>query len=115
MSPLSAVRDEDLHYCFGYDLIAEIKLFRKALTYLRTQNGDDICWMDLRHLMLRFLPGYDPVRDDVMIAENQLENCANFIRCWQHGKDWSCLGGDKGKDVPAQSIGTLDCLEQNND
>ncbi len=111
MSPLSRVVDTDLGACAPEQLIAEIKLFRKALRYCKSQDGDDNCWMDYRHLLMRFLPGYDPEKDDVTLAEDQKKNCDNFIRCWQDGQPWACLGGDKGKTVPARSIGTLDCLE----
>jgi hypothetical protein len=110
MSPLSKVVNEDLSKSSQEELIAEIKLFRKALRYCLNQEGDDKCWMDYRHLLMRFLPGYDPTKHDVTLAPDQLKNCENFIRCWQEKKGWDCLGGDKGKTVPAQSIGTLDCL-----
>jgi len=115
MSPLSAVENEDLDCCSIEELIAEIKLFRKALAYCRSQDGDDNCFLDYRHLLMRFLPGYDPLKDDVTLAEDQLENCKNFIKCWQEHRDWQCLGGDKGKTVPARSIGTLDCLTESNE
>lgn len=111
MSPLSLIADEDLAGCSVEQLVAEIRLIRKALAYCKAQQGDDHCWMDYRHLLMRFLPGYDPATDDVVLDENQLENCKSFIRCWQEKKGWDCLGGDKGKTVPARSIGTLDCLE----
>lgn len=112
MSPLSKYSDEQLcgDNVSDYDLFEEIILFRKALRYCLAQQGDDNCWMDYRHLLMRFLPGYDPDKDDIVLAENQLENCKNFIRCWQTKVDWDCLGGDKGKTVPARSIGTLECL-----
>jgi hypothetical protein len=112
MSPLSHVPDERLKYCTQEGLIGEIQLFRKALQYCKNQDGDDNCWMDYRHLLMRFLPGYDPSKDDVRLDANQLENCKNFIKCWQKGEDWDCLGGDKGKSVPARTIGTLDCLNE---
>ena len=112
MSPLSIIKDEDLSVCSHEELISEIKLFRKALQYCKNQDGDDNCWMDYRHLLMRFLPGYDPSTDDVRLDVNQEKNCRNFIRCWQENKDWNCLGGDKGKTVSARSIGTLDCLDQ---
>lgn len=110
MSPLSVVGDEDLQNRTQEELIAEIRLFRRALQYCKNQEGDDNCWMDYRHLLMRFLPGYDPAKDDVTLAEDQLKNCHNFINCWQKQEGWDCLGGDKGKTVPARSIGTLDCL-----
>lgn len=110
-SPLHGVADDDLCFSDKEQLIDEIILFRKALSYCRSQNGDDNCWMDYRHLLMRFLPGYDPETDDVILDENQLENCKSFIRCWQTNAGWHCLGGDKGKTVPARSIGTLDCLK----
>ena len=110
MSPLSSIEDDSLIYCGQDRLIEEIKLFRKALRYCRSQEGDDNCWMDYRHLLMRFLPGYNPLRDDVVLDENQLENCKAFIRCWQEGSNWECRGGDKGLSVPARSIGTLDCI-----
>lgn len=112
MSPLSKVADEDLFVCSSPLLVEEIKLFRKALQYCLNQQGDDNCWMDYRHLLMRFLPGYNPATDDVVLDVDQRKNCDNFIRCWQEKKDWDCLGGDKGKSVPARSIGTLDCLEK---
>lgn len=111
MSPLSRIPDEDLDGRSHDDLVAEIRLFRKALRYCRTQDGDDNCWMDYRHLLMRFLPGYNPATDDVRLDAEQEKNCRAFIKCWQENKDWACLGGDKGKTVPARSIGTLDCLE----
>lgn len=111
MSPLSDVADEELKYRAHGDLVAEIRLFRKALEYCRSQQGDDNCWMDYRHLLMRFLPGYDPAVDDVVLDKDQMKNCESFIRCWQQNKDWDCLGGDKGKSVSARSIGTLDCLK----
>ncbi len=114
MSPLSRISDKDLPKCMGYELIAEIKLFRKALAYCLSQDGDDNCWMDYRHLLMRFLPGYDPVKDDVRLDKDQLRNCENFIKCWQERSDWQCLGGDKGKTIQARSIGTLDCLNPEN-
>lgn len=110
MSPLSWIADGELENCPKEDLVEEIKLFRKALRYCRSQDGDDNCWMDYRHLMMRFLPGYDPAKDDVRLDVDQEKNCRNFIRCWQKDEQWQCLGGDKGKTVPARSIGTLDCL-----
>jgi len=111
MSALSIVSDDNLSNCTQQELITEIQLIRKALQYCYSQKGDDHCWMDYRHLLMRFLPGYNPSTDDVVLDKDQLKNCENFIRCWQNNKDWACLGGDKGKSVPAQSIGTLDCLE----
>jgi hypothetical protein len=111
MSPLSGVADENLSYRARGDLVAEIRLFRKALRYCLDQKGDDNCWMDYRHLLMRFLPGYNPATDDVALDVDQRENCESFIRCWQEKKGWDCLGGDKGKTVEARSIGTLDCLE----
>ncbi len=111
MSPLSKVADNDLDYRLPDHLADEIRLFRKALQYCLNQQGDDNCWMDYRHLLMRFLPGYDPATDDVVLDVDQEKNCKNFIRCWQEKKDWACLGGDKGKTVPARSIGTLDCLK----
>lgn len=111
MSPLSKVDNDGLTNCSQEVLIAEILLFRKALQYCLDQRGDDHCWMDYRHLLMRFLPGYDPAKDDVVLDVEQRKNCDNFIRCWQENKDWDCLGGDKGKTVRARSIGTLDCLE----
>jgi hypothetical protein len=111
MSPLSGTPDNELYRCSMDELVAEIRLFRRALAYCRRQEGDDNCWMDYRHLLMRFLPGYDPAKDDVTLAVDQEENCRSFIRCWQEKRDWACLGGDKGKTVPARSIGTLDCLE----
>lgn len=111
MSPLSAVSDDDLSGLTTEQLAAEIRLFRKALGYCYSQDGDDNCWMDYRHLLMRFLPGYDPARDDVRLDVDQEKNCRAFIRCWQKGESWECLGGDAGKTVPARSIGTLDCLE----
>jgi hypothetical protein len=110
MSPLSVVNDEDLGVIFPDNLISEIKLFRKALRYCLAQQGDDNCWMDYRHLLMRFLPGYNPATDDVVLDAEQEKNCKAFIRCWQKGGLWDCLGGDKGKAVAARSIGTLDCL-----
>jgi len=110
-SPLSIVEDSKLDDCLVEDLISEIKLFRTALRYCLTQRLDDICFMDYRHLLPRFLPDYSPEKDDVTLAEDQLENCKAFIQCWQNNKPWACLGGDKGKTVPARSIGTLDCLK----
>lgn len=111
MSPLSKVSDGELSRCSHDDLAGEIRLFRKALRYCRSQEGDDNCWMDYRHLLMRFLPGYDPATDDVVLDVEQEKNCRSFIRCWQQDKDWACLGGDKGRTVPARSIGTLDCLD----
>lgn len=111
MSPLSSVADENLVACLKEELVVEIKLFRKALKYCYSQRGDDHCFMDYRHLLMRFFPGYDPDTDDVILAEDQLDNCRAFIKCWQQDKDWDCLGGDKGKTVRARTIGTLDCLE----
>lgn len=112
MSPLSAVADDDLwHRCSKGELIAEIQLFRKALQYCLNQDGDDNCWMDYRHLLMRFLPGYDPLKDDVVLDTEQKKNCDSFIACWQKGGKWDCLGGDKGKAIEARSIGTLDCLK----
>jgi len=110
MSPLSKIKDEDLFYLYRTELVNEIILFRKALQYCKNQDGDDNCWMDYRHLLMRFLPGYDPSKDDVRLDANQLENCKNFIKCWQKNESWECLGGDKGKSVPARTIGTLDCI-----
>lgn len=110
MSPLSSISDGDLGACSAEELAAEIRMFRRALRYCRSQEGDDNCWMDYRHLMMRFLPGYDPATDDVVLDANQMENCKAFIACWQKGGAWDCLGGDKGKTVRARSIGTLDCL-----
>ena len=110
MSPLSSTLDVDLASCSAEQLIAEIQLFRKALQYCKNQDGDDNCWMDYRHMLMRLLPGYDPGTDDVRLDVDQRENCDNFIKCWQENKDWNCLGGDKGKMVSARSIGTLDCL-----
>lgn len=111
MSPLSKVHNRDLQECSRWNLIDEIKLFRKALKYCLAQKGDDNCWMDYRHLLMRFLPGYDPATDDVVLDAEQEKNCKSFIRCFQENKAWDCLGGDKGKTVPARSIGTLDCLK----
>lgn len=110
-SALSLTEDENLQYCFKDELITEIKLFRKALRYCLAQKLDDLCFLDYRHLLPRFLPEYDPAKDDVTLAEDQLKNCELFIRCWQNNKPWACLGGDKGKTIPARSIGTLDCLD----
>lgn len=110
MSPLSGIVGDDLYDCSVSELGAEILLFRRALQYCLDQKGDDNCWMDYRHLLMRFLPGYDPATDDVVLDAEQEKNCKSFIRCWQENKDWDCLGGDKGKSVPARSIGTLDCL-----
>jgi hypothetical protein len=111
MSPLSKVDSDSLSSCSPEELVAEIRLFRKALQYCRSQEGDDNCWMDYRHMLMRFLPGYDPATDDVVLDVEQEKNCKSFIRCWQENKDWDCLGGDKGKTVTARSIGTLDCLD----
>lgn len=111
MSPLSSVADDDLSRRPAQDLVAEIRLFRTALRYCLAQQGDDHCWMDYRHLLMRFSPGYNPATDDVVLDIEQEKNCRSFIRCWQEGKDWDCLGGDRGKSVPARSIGTLDCLD----
>ena len=111
MSPLAGVADAALIDCSHDELVAEIKLFRKALRYCKSQDGDDNCWMDYRHLLMRFLPGYDPAVDDVRLDVEQEKNCKNFIQCWQENKDWNCLGGDKGKTVPARVVGTLDCLK----
>jgi hypothetical protein len=110
VSRLSCVPDHALVACPKEELIAEIMLFRKALRYCLAQQGDDHCWMDYRHLLMRFSPGYDPARDDVTLDVDQMKNCESFIRCWQKDKPWDCLGGDKGKTVQARSIGTLDCL-----
>jgi hypothetical protein len=118
-SPLSPYTDEILETILLDDgatysankFLEEIKLFRKALRYCFSQDGDDNCWMDWRHLLLRFLPEYTPLRDDVRLDVNQLENCKAFIKCWQRDENWECLGGDKGSTVPARSIGTLDCLK----
>jgi hypothetical protein len=114
MSPLSKVTNDYLFTCSSEELMAEIQLFRKALQYCYNQRGDDNCWMDYRHLLMRFLPGYDPAKDDVVLDVDQSKNCDSFRRCWQEKKNWDCLGGDKGKTVPARSIGTLDCLEMVN-
>lgn len=111
MSLLSRFSNEELNDCSKGELVAEIQMFRKALQYCRNQEGDDNCWMDYRHLLMRFLPGYDPAKDDVVLDVEQEKNCKSFIRCWQENKGWDCLGGDKGKTVQARSIGTLDCLE----
>jgi hypothetical protein len=97
MSPLSTIINDELVNCSTEELISEIKLFRKALEYCRSQDGDDNCWMDYRHLLMRFLPGYNSEKDDVILDVNQLENCKNFIKCWQNNQSWDCLGGDKGK------------------
>lgn len=113
MSPLSEIPNENLEECPKLDLITEIRLFRKALQYCLNQYGDDNCWMDYRHLLMRFLPGYNPETDDVVLDKDQLKNCQAFIKCWQNNEKWDCLGGDKGKVVDARSIGTLDCLEEN--
>lgn len=107
MSPLSGIPDDDLP---TGELADEIRLFRKALRYCLAQDGDDNCWMDYRHLLMRFLPGYNPATDDVRLACDQLKNCHSFIFCWQEDRRWERQGGDKGKTVPARSIGTLDCL-----
>lgn len=111
MSPLSSTEDKHLPLEDHADLVKEIQLFRKALRYCLTQQGDDNCWMDYRHLLMRFLPGYDPAKDDVVLDKDQMKNCESFIRCWQEKKGWDCLGGDKGKTVEARTIGTLDCLD----
>lgn len=111
MSPLSKTSDGDLAACTREQLEAEIRLFRKALRYCLSQDGDDNCWMDYRHLLMRFLPGYDPATDDVRLDAEQEMNCKAFIQCWQEGRSWDCLGGDRGKTVPARTIGTLDCLK----
>lgn len=111
MSPLSSVPDVALEMCGKDALVEEIKLFRKALDYCYRQKLDDLCWMDYRHLLMRFLPGYDPATDDVILAEDQLENCKNFIKCWRNNEKWDCLGDDKGKTIDAKITGTLDCLE----
>ena len=110
-SILSIVDNDGLEDCAKEDLIEEIILFRRALTYCKSQDGDDNCWMDYRHLLMRFLPDYDPERDDVRLDVDQLNNCKNFIACWQKNQSWECLGGDKGKTVEARTIGTLDCLK----
>ncbi len=111
MSPLSRIPDGHLFTRSHLELVEEIELFRKALRYCLSQQGDDNCWMDYRHLLMRFLPGYDPSKDDVILDVEQEKNCKSFIRCWQENKTWDCLGGDKGKSVPARSIGTLGCLD----
>lgn len=111
MSYLSDIPDEELKYCSRWELLDEIKLFRKTLQYCLDQQGDDHCWMDYRHLLMRFLPGYDPLIHDVVLDVDQEKNCKNFIKCWQKDGLWDCLGGDKGKSVRARYIGTLDCLE----
>ena len=111
MSPLSRFNNNHLHGCNQEELIDEIILFRKALQYCYDQRGDDNCWMDYRHLLMRFLPGYDPSKDDVILDKDQRKNCDSFINCWQNGESWDCLGGDKGKTVQAKTIGTLDCLK----
>lgn len=110
MSPLSKCDDDALHCVATERLIEEIVLFRRALRYCRAQHGDDNCWMDYRHLLMRFLPGYDPATDDVVLDAEQEANCKSFIRCWQKDQPWDCLGGDRGKTVRARTIGTLDCL-----
>lgn len=115
MSPLSKIENRKLINCLKEELIDEIILFRKALRYCKNQDGDDNCWMDYRHMLMRFLPGYDPAKDDVVLDADQEKNCKNFIRCWQENKDWACLGGDKGKTIEARTIGTLDCLEDMSD
>lgn len=115
MSRLSNVANHDLKLCSREELIIEIQLFRRALQYCLNQEGDDNCWMDYRHLLMRFLPGYNPETDDVFLDVNQLDNCKNFIKCWQGNKSWDCLGGDKGKSVDARSIGTLDCLKHSDE
>lgn len=111
MSQLSVVGNDFLYDCETSQLVDEIKLFRKALQYCYDQRGDDNCWMDYRHLLMRFLPGYNPATDDVVLDAEQRKNCDNFINCWQKDEAWDCLGGDKGKSVEARSIGTLDCLK----
>lgn len=111
MSPLSQITDSCLWLLRPEVLAEEIVLFRKALNYCYSQRGDDNCWMDYRHLLMRFLPGYDPATDDVILDVDQMKNCQSFIKCWQQNKNWDCLGGDKGKEVAARSIGTLDCLK----
>lgn len=83
MSPLSYFDDDELYNQGEVALIKEIILFRKALKYCLNQQGDDNCWMDYRHLLMRFLPA---------------------------DADWQCLGGDKGKTIKAKITGTLDCL-----
>lgn len=110
MSPLSSYDNESVRYVEYIDLLNEVLLFRKALKYCYDQRGDDHCWMDYRHLLMRFLPGYNPSTDDVVLDFQQEKNCKNFIKCWQKDESWECLGGDKGKTVNARSIGTLDCL-----
>lgn len=115
MSPLSHVNNDRLKYCSQDGLIGEIELFRKALQYCLNQEGDDNCWMDYRHLLMRFLPGYNPTTDDVVLDVDQEKNCRNFIKCWQKDEQWECLGGDEGQTVSARSIGTLDCLKHTDD
>lgn len=110
MSPLSSTPDDDLFKVAHWRLIDEIRLFRRALAYCKSQDGDDNCWMYYRHLLMRFLPGYDPARDDVRLDADQLTNCKAFIAAWQKGEPWDCKGGDAGKTVDARSIGTLACL-----
>ena len=110
MSPLSYLSDKILSHTSKEALVKEIILFRKALKYCLQQEGDDNCWMDYRHLLMRFLPGYNPETDDVTLDVEQEKNCRSFIKCWQSQTDWQCLGGDKGRTVPSRSIGTLDCL-----
>ena len=111
MSPLSHLTGDDLYFVSTYRLANEIMLFRKALQYCYDQKGDDNCWMDSRHLLMRFLPGYDPATDDVTLAEKQKENCDSFIECFQKGGRWECRGGDRGKTIWARITGTLDCLK----
>jgi hypothetical protein len=117
MSPLSATPNEKLDqvHCTWEDLTDEIKLFRKALRYCKSQDGDDNCWMDYRHLLMRFLPGYNPETDDVRLDVDQEKNCTSFRKCFQENGLWQCLGGDKGKSVRARTIGTLDCLTEISD